>query len=340
MDNLTFNNRLRQVILLSLIILILLVLFGTLRSLLTGMLGAVTLYILTRGMYFQHTMKHKWNKSLTAFMYIFGFLIIVAIPIYMSVQLVSPKINELLKNQDAIINSLKGFSDRVYSMTGFRVLSESNVQNISEKVTSLIPQLLNSTANVFSNLLLMFFIYYYMLMNGLEMEKQLTRMVPLKKSNIDQLTSETKIMVKANALGIPIICAVQGIFATLGYWIFGIEDWGLWGFVTGVLAYFPIIGTMAVWVPLVIYQFSVGDTGPGIGLTIYSIIVTGNVDYITRLGLMKKMGNVHPLVTVMGVIVGLGLFGFIGLIFGPLLISYLFILIKIYVNEFSETEDL
>jgi predicted PurR-regulated permease PerM len=179
-----------------------------------------------------------------------------------------------------------------------------------------------------------------MLMNGLDMEKQLTRMVPLKKSNIDQLTSETKIMVKANALGIPIICAVQGIFATLGYWIFGIEDWGLWGFVTGVLAYFPIIGTMAVWVPLVIYQFSVGDTGLAIGLTIYSIIVTGNVDYITRLGLMKKMGNVHPLVTVMGVIVGLGLFGFIGLIFGPLLISYLFILIKIYVNEFSETEDL
>src|SRR5690606_70735 len=127
----------------------------------------------------------------------------------------------------------------------------------------------------------------------------------------NQLAQETKVMVKANALGIPIICAVQGIFATFGYWLFGLEDWALWGFVTGVLAYFPIVGTMIVWVPLVIYQFSIGDNGNAIGLTIYSIVVTGNVDYITRLTLMKKMGNVHPLVTILGVIIGLGLFGFI-----------------------------
>jgi predicted PurR-regulated permease PerM len=66
------------------------------------------------------------------------------------------------------------------------------------------------------------------------------------------------------------------------------------------------------------------------------LLVTGNVDYIARLGLMKKMGNVHPVVTVLGVIVGLKLFGFIGLIFGPLLISYLIVLIKIYINEFGE----
>jgi predicted PurR-regulated permease PerM len=49
---------------------------------------------------------------------------------------------------------------------------------------------------------------------------------------------------------------------------------------------------------------------------------------------MKKIGDVHPLITVLGVIVGLNLFGFVGLIFGPLLISYLIVLIKIYINEF------
>ena len=54
---------------------------------------------------------------------------------------------------------------------------------------------------------------------------------------------------------------------------------------------------------------------------------------------MKKIGDVHPLITVLGVIVGLNLFGFIGLIFGPLLISYVLILVKIYVNEFTHTSD-
>lgn len=338
MQNQVFNNRLRQVLLLGLIILLVVVLLHPLRNFLPGLLGGVTLYILSRGMFFQVTMKRKLNKSLIAFMFIFIFLMLLSIPIYISVELVSPKINQLINNQDQIVASLENFSSRIHEKTGITILSERNVQNITGKITQLIPKLLNSTAMIFSNLLIMLFLYYYILMNGMEMERMLWRLIPLKRSNTNQLASETKVMVKANALGIPVICAVQGIFATLGYWIFGLEDWALWGFVTGVLAYFPIVGTMAVWVPLVIYQFSIGDNTNAIGLTIYSIIVTGNVDYITRLTLMKKMGNVHPLITVLGVIIGLGLFGFIGLIFGPLLISYLFVLIKIYVNEFTADE--
>jgi predicted PurR-regulated permease PerM len=48
------------------------------------------------------------------------------------------------------------------------------------------------------------------------------------------------------------------------------------------------------------------------------------------------MGNVHPLITVFGVIIGLNIFGFIGLIFGPILISMFILLVKIYMNEFVE----
>ena len=143
-------------------------------------------------------------------------------------------------------------------------------------------------------------------------------------------------MVRANALGIPLISIIQGITATVGYIFFGVHDFALWGFLTGVFAFFPVVGTMIVWVPLVAYMFAIGDTWNASALTIYSIIVTGNVDYIARITIMRKMGNVHPVVTVLGVIVGLGLFGFIGLIFGPLLISYIILLFKIYVSEFGD----
>lgn len=186
---------------------------------------------------------------------------------------------------------------------------------------------------------MMFFLFYYLLVNGKETERYLSKIIPLKPANINLLAGETKMMIKANALGIPIICIIQGIFATFGYWIFGVEDWGLWGFVTGVFAFFPLVGTMIIWVPLVFYMFMQGDNLPAIGLTIYSIVVTGNVDYIARLSLMKRMGDVHPMITVLGVIVGLNLFGFIGLIFGPLLISYFLVLVKIYLNEFTEDGD-
>lgn len=193
--------------------------------------------------------------------------------------------------------------------------------------------------NLVTNLIMMFFLLYYLLVSGKEIERYLNKMIPLKQENVDILASETKVMVRANALGIPIICIVQGTTAAIGYWIFGVEDWGLWGFITGVFAFFPLVGTMIVWVPLVIYVMSQGHTWPAVWLTLYSIIVTGNVDYITRLGLLKKMGDIHPMITVLGVIVGLGLFGFMGLIFGPLLVSYFIILVKIYLNEFTNSSE-
>jgi predicted PurR-regulated permease PerM len=102
-----------------------------------------------------------------------------------------------------------------------------------------------------------------------------------------------------------------------------------------VFAFFPVVGTMVVWVPLVIYMYVTGETWNATGLMLYSLIVTGNIDYISRITIMRKMGNVHPVITVLGVLIGLGLFGFIGLIFGPLLVSYIIVLFRIYMNEFT-----
>ena len=164
----------------------------------------------------------------------------------------------------------------------------------------------------------------------------MANIIPLKNDNINLIAEDTKMMVKANALGIPLICLIQGLFAAFGYWLFGVSDWGLWAFFTGLFAFFPLVGTMIVWVPLVLYLFAIGDAMPATWLTFYSFIITGNVDYVARITLLKKMGDVHPLITVIGVIAGLNLFGFMGLVFGPLLVSYFIILVKIYISEFSD----
>jgi len=337
--NTSFNDRLRQLLLLALIILLGFILIGQLYIFLPGLLGGVTLYILSRSLFFRLIYKRKWKKGWTALLFIIAYLIIIATPIYFSVKLVSPKINDLINNQEKIVENLRGISLKIKDYIGVELLSTENIKSLSQKIASFIPKLLNSTASVLTNLIMMFFLLYYLLVSGREVERYLNKIIPLKPSNIDSLAHETKLMIRANALGIPIICLVQGLFAALGYWIFGVKDWGMWGFVTGVFAFFPLVGTMIVWIPIVISLYSTGQTWTATGLGIYSIVVTGNVDYITRLGLLKKMGNVHPMITVLGVITGLGLFGFMGLIFGPLLISYFIILVKIYMNEFTSSKD-
>jgi predicted PurR-regulated permease PerM len=91
-----------------------------------------------------------------------------------------------------------------------------------------------------------------------------------------------------------------------------------------------------VWVPLCIYMYVTGETGMATGLLLYSVIVTSNIDYIARITIMKKIGDVHPIISLLGIIVGLNLFGFVGLIFGPLLVNYIIVLFDIYMNEFVE----
>lgn len=339
MNQHNFNERLRQVTIFIMLIMFAVLLIWEMAIFIPGLLGGLTLYVLSRSLYFRLIFKNKWKKNRTAFLFILAYLIIVSLPVYLSITLISPKINSIAENQEKIINGIQVIGDKIKERTGMSVLTSDNAKAISAKVTSFVPKVLNSTAMIFTNIIMMFFLFYYLLISGREVEKYLGKIIPLKPENINILAGETKMMVKANALGIPIICIIQGAFAALGYWIFGVTDWGLWGFLTGVFAFFPLVGTMIIWIPLVGYIFATGDTWNGTALTIYSIIVTGNVDYIARLSLMKKMGNVHPMITVLGVIVGLNLFGFMGLIFGPLLISYFIVMLKIYVNEFGDNND-
>ena len=266
---------------------------------------------------------------------LFFYLLILGVPVFAAVALLSPKISSVFSDPTAVINSIKQAVMQVQARAGVSIVTEKSLSSSLDQTITFIPSLLNSTLNLISNLITMLFFLYYLLYHGREVEMTLFKIIPLKDANTSMLASETKKMVKANAIGIPLISIIQGLVATLGYFIFGVKEFALWGFFTGVFAFFPVIGTMVVWVPLVIYMYVTGETWNATGLMFYSLLITGNIDYVARITIMKKMGNVHPVITVLGVLIGLGLFGFIGLIFGPLLVSYIVVLFRIYLNEFT-----
>ena len=335
-----FNNRLRQLILLLLIILLALLLVNQLFIFLPGFLGAITLYILLRETYFYLTIKKGWNKTLASLLFIVGSLVVIALPVFYSIRLLSSKLKVLLSNQAQIMADAKLVGEKIYSLTGFEILSDENIINFQKQATHIIPSLINSSAAILSNFAIMFFLLYFLLVNGRKTEKFLDGFIPLKEENVDLLSNETKSMIRANAIGIPVLAIIQGIIATIGYWIFGVQDFALWGFLTGIFSMVPIVGTAIIWVPLTTYLFAIDKTGHAVGLLIYALVLITNIDYVVRLTLLKKFMDVHPLVTIFGVIIGIGLFGFWGVIFGPLLISYFIILVKIYINEFGKPKGL
>ena len=142
-------------------------------------------------------------------------------------------------------------------------------------------------------------------------------------------------MVRSNAIGIPLVAFAQGIIALIGFLIFGIKDPFFWFMLVTVGSMVPFVGTLLGILPVFLVTLSSGDTFTAYGILIYGFVVVGSTDNIIRLFVLKKLDNVHPLITLIGVIVGVPLFGFIGLIFGPLLISLFLVILKIYKREYG-----
>ncbi|MEO8961660.1 MAG: AI-2E family transporter [Ginsengibacter sp.] len=332
----SFNNHLRQIILLAIIILIGILILKSFFIFLPGVLGSVTLYILSRKSYFYLVEKKKWRKGWTALLYILGYTVLIGLPVYLAVVMLLPKLTALFNNPVQLIVAAKSLSQQIQSTVGIELINGDNLQTATKNLAGKLPSLLTGTANFITNLLLMFFVLYYMLVHGRAMEKYLNNFIPLKNVNRERLSLETDIMIRANAIGIPLLAIIQGLIGTLGYFIFGVHQFGVWGFLTGVVSLIPIVGTGLIWVPLTIYLLASGNTWQGVGLGVYSLAILTNVDYVARITILRKIGDVHPLITIFGVIVGISIFGFIGLVFGPLLISYFIVLIKIYRNEFND----
>ena len=183
MKEISFNNRLRQVLMIGLILFLVIVFINQLYIFLPGILGGVTLYILTRKLFQQLTQQKKWNKSATAFLFIFCSVIIISIPVYFSVIMIEPKINALINNQQEVLKDVKVFFDKIQSATGIALFTEANTQAISQKISAFIPGLINSTANILTNLIMLFFLLYYLLVSGKEIEKYLNHIIPLKPEN-------------------------------------------------------------------------------------------------------------------------------------------------------------
>lgn len=331
----TFNNHLRQIILLGIIILIGILIVNHFFIFLPGVLGSVTLYILSKKSYFNLVEKRKWKKSWTALLYILIYTILICLPVYLAAVILVPKLIALFNNPVPLVVAVKGFSEKIQDSTGIELFNADNLQLAMKNLAGRVPMFLTSTANFITNLILMFFVLYYMLFHGRKMEDYINDFIPLKNKNRQMLSNETDLMIRANAIGIPLLAIIQGVVGMLGYFVFGIKEFGVWGFLTGVASLIPIIGTGIIWVPLTVYLLVSGHTWQGVGLGIYSLAILTNIDYVARITLLRKIGNVHPLITIFGVIVGLSLFGFLGLVFGPLLISYFILLIKIYRNEFN-----
>lgn len=328
----------RQIFILLLILLMGSLIFREMIPYLSGVLGAITIYVLMRKWMRNLVEKRNWKPALAAAVLMLISFFGILIPIAGIVLMLGNKIGRFAKNSGEVASALKEQLQGIEEKVGYDISHQIDASAITGWISTNLQGLAGGTFDAFIAIGLMYFMLYYMFIHSHELRGSISDYIPLHKHNLKEVGTEVRKMVRSNALGIPLVAIAQGIVALIGFLIFGIEDPFFWFVITTVGSMIPFVGTLIGILPVFIVTMSAGDTFAAWGILLYGFIVVGTTDNIIRLYVLKKLDDVHPLITLIGVIVGVPLFGFIGLIFGPLLISLFMLIVKIYRKEYGKEE--
>lgn len=332
------NNKIRQVGLLALIFAFLFLIVHNLSDFLSSFLGAITLYTIFRNYYCKLTEEKKWKPWLASSFLMMISVVVILIPLYYVLSTLLSKMVDSRIYVEMLVNSAQTLHQYIEKKTGFNLIDSIDAGKIGEWITEYSSSILNATMSIATTVITVYFILYFMLVNTRKMEKAIEVAIPLKTSNIRKLGREFKKMIVANVIGIPVVAIGQGLTVLIGYLLFGVSSPFFLFVLTTIASVIPVVGGAIVYIPVAVMLLVNNDLTGAIGVFAFGFLSAG-VDNVMRFTFLKKIEDIHPLTSVFGIILGLKVFGFIGLIFGPILLSITVILIRVYHDEFSQPNE-
>jgi predicted PurR-regulated permease PerM len=205
-----------------------------------------------------------------------------------------------------------------------------------EKTSNIIFQL----PGIMLQIVITFFILFYLFKEGPELIKKIKDLLPLKRTHKAMVYHKIRETTHAVMYGSIVIAVIQGALGALGFWLFGIGTFYIWGLIMAIFALVPFVGTAIIWIPAALYLIAKGSSEGntaliwnGVGLLLYGTFIISSADNILKPKLIGDRAGLHPVFVLLGVIGGLELFGFAGFIIGPLILSALKSFLDIYQKE-------
>ena len=282
------------------------------------------------------TESKKMKRGPAALLVLVESILCFLVPISLVVWMIVNKLQHINLDPQAIVQPIRHVSALIEQKTGYNFFDSENLTPLLSYLPKLGQVLMEWIGSFALNLLVLVVVLYFMLTGGPKMEAYFSDILPFSHKNTKDVLHEIKMIVRSNAIGIPLLALIQGFIAWIGYLIFGVPDALLFGVITCVATIIPIVGTAIVWFPLAAYLALDGQWGHAIGLFVYSSVLITQSDNLIRFMLQKKMADIHPLITIFGVVIGLSLFGFMGIIFGPLLLSMFVLCVSIFKREYLD----
>jgi len=321
--------------LLASIVVALLFLFVVYSSLyfISAFFGALILAFLFRPL--DKWLRKNWNfsKQMSAWTIIIISIILIILPTIFLIQ----GLIEQVKILPGQIDNLKNLEENVNKVLPFDVKVDKNFM-----IEHVVPILTKSITPFFSNILqsfaiffLLFFLLYYFVIYSEEIRKSVYEIIPFNKKHKEKVLEKFRAITYSTIFGTFLIALIQGGLLAINFYFLGIPNALFWGFVAVILSFLPVIGIPILWVPLASFLIVNGDVGKGVALIVIGLMI-GTIDNILRPIINEKYGKIHPVVSIVGIYIGILQFGVIGIFIGPLIVAYLVLFWKFYREEYVE----
>lgn len=327
------------------------IIFPFLTSVLTGALLAFLFYPL-----YTRLQERVRYKGIAAFIVAIVIVLLIAIPAVVIVNSLTTQTHYMYIRAKQHVMSGELIEDRCYDDSIIcntvkdvnNLLRDENIKNYLVNMlndfigflTKRFSELVFSLPAIVLNLLVMLFTTYYLLKDGKELIKRITRIAPLKVHHQDEIITQFGEVTKAVIYGSFIVALVQGTLGAFGLWFFGVDSFLWWAIVMTFFALIPFIGTWIVWLPasgyLTLNGYLSGEHDliwKGIGLFFYGLLIISTIDNILKPFIVAGKARVHPFLIFIGIIGGLFVFGFVGIFLGPLVLAMFQTLLHIYECE-------
>ena len=179
------------------------------------------------------------------------------------------------------------------------------------------------------NAVIALFGLFYALVDGQRLWSRLTRLLPVSDRIASALGARFASVTEALLLGTVLTAVLQGTLVGTGFAIVGLQPAVLWGVMTGVVSVLPVMGSALVWLPGIVVLIAQHRIGAAVFIAIVGGGLASNLDNVVRILLFRRISGIHPMITLVGAFAGVRIFGMVGALIGPLLLSYFFELVRI-----------
>lgn len=278
----------------------------------------------------------KNNKTAAALVTTLSVLVLIVLPLVLMSSVIVKEVVSFYQEVNTAENhqledAFNLFENSLQSiLPGYDVDAKQQIKVISEWLVGNIGAVFAGTVSTLFTFVIAMVGSFYFFRDGKEFMQLLVKASPLPDKEDQVIFERMARAVRGVATGTLSIAILQGILVCLGFAIFGIDRAILWGSFASVGALMPGIGTTIVTVPAIIFLFTSGSTAPAIGLLMWSVLVVGLVDNVVGPYLIGRNNNIHPFVILISVLGGIGLFGPIGFIVGPVIVILFIVLLEVY----------